>query len=130
MQIQIETYSEHAMSFAEYKKLDLVAVNREILEKWKNENTFRNVLKESEGAPAFIFFLDAFSQLSISCSTIRCFDGFRRLLSINSATSSYLRIHFSSCVIFLLLFGNLSQIRNDIIKSFIYLSIGTSCSYI
>ncbi|MBR3065553.1 MAG: isoleucine--tRNA ligase [Bacteroidales bacterium] len=44
------------MSFAEYKKLDLVAVNREILEKWKNENTFRNVLKESEGAPAFIFF--------------------------------------------------------------------------
>ena len=44
------------MSFAEYKKLDLVATGNEILEKWKKENTFRNVLKMSEGAPKFIFF--------------------------------------------------------------------------
>ena len=44
------------MSFAEYKKLDLVEINREVLEKWKKENTFRNVLKKSERAPKFIFF--------------------------------------------------------------------------
>ena len=44
------------MSFAEYKKLDLVAVGNEIRAKWEKENTFRNVLKMSEGAPDFIFF--------------------------------------------------------------------------
>ncbi len=44
------------MGFAEYKKLDLVAVNREIGERWKNDDTFRSVLKMSEGAPKFIFF--------------------------------------------------------------------------
>ena len=44
------------MSFAEYKKLDLVATGNEIREKWEKENTFRNVLKASEGAPEFIFF--------------------------------------------------------------------------
>ena len=44
------------MRFAEYKKLDLVATGNEIREKWEKENTFRNVLKMSEGAPAFIFF--------------------------------------------------------------------------
>ncbi|MBQ2148726.1 MAG: class I tRNA ligase family protein, partial [Bacteroidales bacterium] len=44
------------MRFAEYKKLDLVAVGNEIREKWEKENTFRHVLKMSEGAPAFIFF--------------------------------------------------------------------------
>ena len=44
------------MSFAEYKKLDLVAVGNQIREKWEKEKTFRNVLKMSEGAPAFIFF--------------------------------------------------------------------------
>ena len=44
------------MRFAEYKKLDLVATGNEILEKWEKENTFRNVLKMSEGSPRFIFF--------------------------------------------------------------------------
>jgi isoleucyl-tRNA synthetase len=44
------------MRFAEYKKLDLVATGNEIREKWEKENTFRNVLKMSEGAPNFIFF--------------------------------------------------------------------------
>ena len=43
------------MKFAEYKKLDLVEVNREVLEKWKKEDTFRESLKMSEGAPRFIF---------------------------------------------------------------------------
>jgi isoleucyl-tRNA synthetase len=44
------------MRFAEYKKLDLVATGNEIREKWEKENTFRNVLKMSEGSPDFIFF--------------------------------------------------------------------------
>ena len=44
------------MSFAEYKKLDLVATGNEIREKWEKEGTFRNVLKMSEGSPEFIFF--------------------------------------------------------------------------
>ena len=44
------------MSFTEYKKLDLVATGNEIREKWEKENTFRNVLKKSEGSPKFIFF--------------------------------------------------------------------------
>ena len=44
------------MSFAEYKKMDLVAVGNEILKKWETDDTFRNVLKMSEGAPRFIFF--------------------------------------------------------------------------
>ncbi len=44
------------MRFAEYKKLDLVAVNQEIREKWEKEDTFRQVLKMGEGAPEFIFF--------------------------------------------------------------------------
>ena len=44
------------MRFAEYKKLDLVATGNEIREKWEKENTFRNVLKMSEGSPKFIFF--------------------------------------------------------------------------
>ncbi len=44
------------MSFAEYKKLDLVDINRSILKKWKDENCFENTLKAREGAKKFIFF--------------------------------------------------------------------------
>ena len=44
------------MRFAEYKKLDLVAINQEIRDKWAKEDTFRQVLKMGEGAPEFIFF--------------------------------------------------------------------------
>ena len=43
------------MKFAEYKKLDLVETNREVLEKWKKEDTFKESLRLSEGAPRFIF---------------------------------------------------------------------------
>lgn len=43
------------MKFAEYKKLDLVEVNREVLEKWKKSDTFRETLKMGEGSPRFIF---------------------------------------------------------------------------
>ena len=44
------------MKFAEYKKLDLVAVGQQIRENWEKEGTFRRVLEMSEGAPKFIFF--------------------------------------------------------------------------
>ena len=44
------------MSFAEYKKLDLVEINNRILDKWKREKCFESTLKAKEGAPSFIFF--------------------------------------------------------------------------
>ena len=44
------------MSFAEYKKLDLVEINRSVLEKWKAEQCFENTLKAREGAKKFVFF--------------------------------------------------------------------------
>jgi len=44
------------MGFAEYKKFDLVEINKEILKKWKEEHCFENTLKEREGAPKFVFF--------------------------------------------------------------------------
>ena len=49
--------------------------------------------------PAFSNFLLAFNQLSIPCSSIRCFDGFRLLVSINVFISLYLANHRSSCFI-------------------------------
>jgi isoleucyl-tRNA synthetase len=44
------------MGFAEYKKLDLVEINRSVLEKWRAEKCFEKTLKEREGAKKFIFF--------------------------------------------------------------------------
>ena len=44
------------MSFAEYKKMDLVEINNRILDKWKREKCFESTLKAKEGAPSFIFF--------------------------------------------------------------------------
>ena len=44
------------MAFSEYKGLDLVRVNNEILEKWKKENVFKNSLDLRKGAPKFVFF--------------------------------------------------------------------------
>lgn len=44
------------MGFAEYKNLDLVGLNRSILEKWKAEKCFENTVKAREGAKKFIFF--------------------------------------------------------------------------
>ena len=49
--------------------------------------------------PAFSNFLLAFNQLSISCSSIRYFDGFRLLVSINDFISLYLANQRSSCFI-------------------------------
>jgi len=44
------------MSFKEYKKLDLVEINRTVLEKWQKEDAFRKSMALREGAPKFIFF--------------------------------------------------------------------------
>ena len=44
------------MKFNEYKGLDLVAVGKEVLDRWKKNDTFRRSLEVREGAPEFIFF--------------------------------------------------------------------------
>ena len=44
------------MKFREYKGLDPVAINKEILEKWNKEKCFEESMREREGAPRFIFF--------------------------------------------------------------------------
>ena len=44
------------MTFNEYKGLDLVAVGKEVLDRWKKNDTFRKSLEVREGAPEFIFF--------------------------------------------------------------------------
>lgn len=44
------------MKFAEYKKLDLVDVNRRVLEKWSKNLTFKKSLELRAGAPNFVFF--------------------------------------------------------------------------
>lgn len=43
------------MKFAEYKNLDLVGINRTILEKWEKEDCFSKSLEERRGSPDFIF---------------------------------------------------------------------------
>ncbi|OFY41699.1 MAG: isoleucine--tRNA ligase [Bacteroidetes bacterium GWF2_40_14] len=43
------------MRFAEYKNLDLVEINRSILEKWNKENCFIQTVTQREGAQKFIF---------------------------------------------------------------------------
>ena len=42
--------------FAEYNKLDLSEINKEILEKWDNEGVFAKSYELREGAPSFVFF--------------------------------------------------------------------------
>ena len=44
------------MSFAEYKKFDLVEVGKTVLERWKAQNCFANVMALREGKKEFIFF--------------------------------------------------------------------------
>ncbi|MBR5431708.1 MAG: class I tRNA ligase family protein, partial [Bacteroidales bacterium] len=43
------------MSFTEYKQLDLVEVNRSILEKWRRQDAFRHTLELRKGQPRFVF---------------------------------------------------------------------------
>lgn len=42
--------------FAEYGRLDLSQINKEILEKWKKENLFRKSMEIRQGAPSFVFY--------------------------------------------------------------------------
>ena len=42
--------------FSEYKGLDLSSINKEVLKKWEDDNTFEQSLKEREGQPSFIFY--------------------------------------------------------------------------
>lgn len=42
--------------FAEYSKLNLSEVNKEILKKWDEKNIFQESLKMREGAPSFVFY--------------------------------------------------------------------------
>lgn len=42
--------------FAEYAKLDLAAVNKEILKKWKDESIFRKSMEIREGKPSYVFY--------------------------------------------------------------------------
>ena len=44
------------MTFNEYRNLDLVALGKEVLDRWKERDTFRESLKVREGAPEFVFF--------------------------------------------------------------------------
>ncbi|MDD6211243.1 MAG: isoleucine--tRNA ligase [Bacteroidales bacterium] len=42
--------------FAEYGRLDLSQVNKEILEKWEKDNLFRKSMEIRQGAPSFVFY--------------------------------------------------------------------------
>ena len=42
--------------FNEYKKLDLAALSKEVLEQWENEHLFEQSVKTREGHPQFLFF--------------------------------------------------------------------------
>lgn len=44
------------MRFTEYKNLDLVEINRSVLKRWNQEETFVNTLEKRKGASKFIFF--------------------------------------------------------------------------
>jgi len=51
----LQIQNEKDMKFAEYKKLDLVEINKEVLAKWQKNDTFKETLRMSEGAPRFVF---------------------------------------------------------------------------
>ncbi len=42
--------------FPEYKELDLSGINKEVLELWDKNDTFKQSLKEREGCPSFVFY--------------------------------------------------------------------------
>ena len=44
------------MTFNEYRNLDLVGIGKEVLDRWKERDTFKKSLKVREGAPDFVFF--------------------------------------------------------------------------
>lgn len=45
-----------AKEFAKREKLDLSAVNKEVLSQWKEEDLFHRSISEREGCPSFVFF--------------------------------------------------------------------------
>ena len=45
-----------AKKFAEHKGLNLTQVNKEVLERWNENDVFRKSVEEREGCPQFIFF--------------------------------------------------------------------------
>ena len=42
--------------FNEYKRLDLAALSKEVLEQWENEHLFEQSVTTREGHPQFLFF--------------------------------------------------------------------------
>ncbi|MDR3226561.1 MAG: isoleucine--tRNA ligase, partial [Prevotellaceae bacterium] len=44
------------MKFSEYKNLDLIQINENILKKWDDENTFAQSLETRKGCPVFTFY--------------------------------------------------------------------------
>ncbi|GHT72663.1 hypothetical protein FACS189456_1790 [Bacteroidia bacterium] len=44
------------MKFPEYKSLDLAQINKDVLEKWKKEDTFAQSLELRKGKPQFVFY--------------------------------------------------------------------------
>jgi isoleucyl-tRNA synthetase len=42
--------------FPEYKELDLSGINKEVLELWDKNDTFKQSIKEREGCPSFVFY--------------------------------------------------------------------------
>ena len=44
------------MTFNEYRNLDLVGIGKEVLDRWKERDTFKKSLKVREDAPDFVFF--------------------------------------------------------------------------
>lgn len=49
-------YAAMASKYPEYKRLDLASINREILEFWKNDQSFSKSIDSREGAPSFVFY--------------------------------------------------------------------------
>ena len=44
------------MKYTEHKKLDLYAVNQEVLKDWDKADLFHKSMSEREGCPSFVFF--------------------------------------------------------------------------
>ena len=42
--------------FAEYERLDLSQINKEMLKEWKDENLFKKSMEIRQGAPSFVFY--------------------------------------------------------------------------
>ena len=77
------------MRFAEYKNLDLVDVGRRVEAKWKIEDTFRKVLENSQGAPAFIFCQVMVPFMQLSGNRVRLVRIRRNVLIVTRRRGTY-----------------------------------------